>query len=342
MTPDPQRRATIMDVARAARVSRQTVSNVVNRPDRVSPDTRERVSREIERLGFRTNVAARSLRHRRTSALGIELNSLGVRRLGSILDEFFVELTVASRAHESHLVPFAAADHDHPLPAYQDMLAHQLVDGFLLTDTRHDDPRPAWLQSRDIPFTAFGRLWDDPTFTRYVDVDGHAGVVAAVRHLHGRGYGPIGFLGWPEGSPVGDDRRAGWLAATAQTGQDSGSLAATATQDLALAAAAVAPILDRVGVGGAVVCASDALAAGVWSAVKERGLTPGADIGVVGFDDTDLAHAFGLTSLRQPLHAVAETVLQLMDDARLGRPLPAAGVLLQPELVVRRSSVRDP
>ncbi|MHB8275552.1 MAG: LacI family DNA-binding transcriptional regulator, partial [Dermatophilaceae bacterium] len=64
-----RRRATIMDVAQAALVSRQTVSNVVNKPHRVAPDTLERVQREIDRLGFRTNLAARSLSHRRANAL---------------------------------------------------------------------------------------------------------------------------------------------------------------------------------------------------------------------------------------------------------------------------------
>ena len=144
-------RATIVDVARAAEVSRQTVSNVVNNPQRVAPETLERVHREIERLGFRPSLAARSLKQERANALGIELNSLGVRRLGSILDSFFVELTVASRHRDAHLVPFAAAEHDRPIPAYQDLVASNLVDAFILTDTRRDDPRPPWLRDHGPP-----------------------------------------------------------------------------------------------------------------------------------------------------------------------------------------------
>ena len=206
-------RATIVDVARAAEVSRQTVSNVVNNPQRVAPATLERVHREIERLGFRPSLAARSLKQERANALGIELNSLGVRRLGSILDSFFVELTVASRHRDAHLVPFAAAEHDRPIPAYQDLVASNLVDAFILTDTRHDDPRPPWLRDQGLPFAAFGRIWDDPSFTWWVDVDGRAGVTTAVRHLLEAGYDRVGFLGWPSGSPVGDERREGWLSA---------------------------------------------------------------------------------------------------------------------------------
>lgn len=363
----PHRRATIVDVARAADVSRQTVSNAVNNPHRVAPSTLLRVHREIDRLGFRTNVAARSLRNQRAHAWGIELNSLGVRRLGNILDEFLVALTVASRAHEAHLVPFAAAHHGDPIPAYQDMVAHQLVDGFLLTDTRLGDPRPGWLQERRVPFTAFGRVWDDPQFHRWVDVDGFAGVATGVRHLLEQGYAPIGFLGWPPGSPVGDARREGWRSALRRTSTratalptrsarpDSstpsvrsaarhhlGDLLASSPQDVAAAARAVGPVIDQVGRGGAVICASDTLAMGAWSVLRERGLRPGVDIGLVGFDDTDLAQSFGLTSLRQPLTAVVHIVLAQMDDALQGLPPPAEGVLLEPELVVRASSTRIP
>jgi DNA-binding LacI/PurR family transcriptional regulator len=334
-------RATIVDVARAADVSRQTVSNVVNNPQRVAPATLERVHREIERLGFRPSLAARSLKQERANALGIELNSLGVRRLGSILDSFFVELTVASRQRDAHLVPFAAAEHDRPIPAYQDLVASNLVDAFILTDTRHDDPRPGWLREHGIPFAAFGRIWDDPGFTWWVDVDGFAGVATAVQHLLGAGYDRVGFLGWPAGSPVGDERRAGWLGAAAGAGGDRPEWQASAPQDVGLAAAAVAPVIDAMGPGGAVACASDTLAMGAWMVLRERGLTPGRDFGIVGFDDSDLAQAFGLTSLRQPLHEVAEEVLAILDDGRAGRPMPVQGRIHRPTLITRGSTDRS-
>jgi DNA-binding LacI/PurR family transcriptional regulator len=337
----PHGRATIMDVARAAEVSRQTVSNVLNNPHRVAPQTLARVHREIDRLGFRPSLAARSLKQERANALGIELNSLGVRRLGSILDSFFVELTVASRHRDAHLVPFAADDHDDPLPAYQDLVASNLVDAFILTDTRHDDPRPGWLRDRGIPFASFGRIWDDPGFTWWVDVDGFAGVATAVRHLLDSGYERVGFLGWPQGSPVGDERRAGWLSAARDAGVEHPAWQASAQQDVGQAAAAVAPVIDAIGRGGAVACASDTLAMGAWTVLRERGLTPGRDFGIAGFDDSDLAASFGLTSLRQPLHDVAEEVLAILDAGRAGRAMPDRGRMHRPTLVPRDSTDRS-
>jgi len=330
------RRATIVDVARAAAVSRQTVSNVINQPEKVAPETLDRVTREILRLGYRPSRAARTLKQERAGAWGFEVNTLGAGRLGTILDGFVVEMTVHARLHDAYVVPFAAEDHGSPIPAYEDIVASRIADGFVLADTRHEDPRPAWLSERGIPFAAFGRIWDEPTSTNWVDVDGATGVAEAVRHLASEGYERIGYLGWPEGSPVGDDRRSGWAAATAALGLADDSLQARSVQELDQAALAAGPLLDAVGRGGAVVCASDALAVGVWRAMVERGLRPGLDIGLVGFDDTDLATAIGLSSVRQPLAEVAEHILAMLADGADRE----AGVLLAPSLVRRASSSR--
>ena len=331
-------RATINDVANAAGVSRQTVSNAVNAPDRVAPDTLERVLAEIDRLGFRPSRAAKTLKQERAGALGIELNSLGFGRLGAVIDSFLVELTTRSRRHDAYVVPFTAKDPVNPLDAYEDIVASRIADGFVLTDTRHNDPRPAWLADRSIPFASFGRVWDDPTVTTWVDVDGAAGVSDAVRHLVEAGFERIGWLGWPDGSPVGDDRRSGWLRTTEELGVAHPEWQGHAEQRFEAAAAAAAPLIDRLGRGGALVCASDALAVGAWKVLLERGITPGTDFGLVGFDDTDLAPAIGLTTLRQPLPDVAETVLHMLGSGTPTHAVSTHGVLLTPQLVVRASS----
>lgn len=332
-------RATILDVARAAEVSRQTVSNVVNNPGKVAPATLARVAHEIERLGFRPSRAARTLKQERAGAWGIELNSRGAGRLGSVLDAFLVELTVLSRSHDAHIVPFAAHDHLAPVPAYEDVVASRIADGFILTDTRHDDPRPAWLLEHGIPFASFGRIWDDPTITSWADVDGAAGLTDAVHHVAEAGYERVGYLGWPTGSPVGDDRRSGWLRTGTALGVTDESWQARSPQDLKSAAAAAAPLVSMLGRGGALVCASDVLAAGAWRAIVDLGLRPGTDFGLVGFDDTDLARTLELSTIRQPLTEVAERVLAILgdDDATSG---PRTGTILTPHLVVRTSSTR--
>jgi LacI family transcriptional regulator len=89
-----------------------------------------------------------------------------------------------------------------------------------------------------------------------------------------------------------------------------------------------------------VVCASDILALGVHHELLTVGLRPGLDVGIVGFDGSETAAMHHLTSVAQPLDAIAEQVLVLLDDALAGRPRPETGVLLEPALVVGRSTDR--
>ena len=330
-------RTTIVDVAAAAGVSRQTVSNALNRPHKVAPDTLERVLGEVERLRFTPNASAQQLRRRRASAFGFEVNPSGHRRLGHILDEFLVELTVAAPAHTSHLVAFAP-DPDDVIAGYRKTLASGLVDGFVLADTRRDDPRPAWLLEHHVPFVSFGRVWDLPGLTRWVDVDGRAGVLCAVRHLAASGYAQIGWLGWPSGSPVGDDRHEGWVDGVAELAPTAEAPSAESVQDLDEATGAAERLLERLGPDSAIVCTSDLLALGALRAVRNHGLQPGRDVGVVGFDDTDVAAAMKLTSVRQPVAEAARIAWDLLLDATT-TPGP---VLLEPSLTVRSSSVRFP
>ena len=334
-TEQSMERATIIDVAHASGVSRQTVSNVLNRPEKVAPETLQRVRREIERLGFTPNVTAQQLRRQRAAAYGFEVNPSGHRRMGHVLDEFLVELTVSAPRHKTHLVTFAPDPRD-VIAGYRQTLRSGLVDGFVLADTRHDDPRPQWLLDHEVPFVCFGRVWDMPELRQWVDVDGAAGIRAAVGHLVDRGYDQVGFLGWPAGSPVGDDRRRGWREALAAAGLDGSDLAEESVQDLDEATAAASRLLDRVSGSAALVCASDLLALGALRAARDHGLQPGRDLGIVGFDDTDVAEALQLTSIRQPLAEAARTAWDLLLS---GEPaLRDEPVLLVPDLTIRAST----
>ena len=90
----------------------------------------------------------------------------------------------------------------------------------------------------------------------------------------------------------------------------------------------------------AFVCASDTLAMGVLRTLAERGLHPGRDIAVVGFDDSQVAQVVhpGLTSVRQPLEEVAIAVVRALEDLLGAPPKVAEGLLLTPTLTVRGSS----
>lgn len=329
-------RVTIHDVARAAGVSRQTVSNTVNNPERVRPDTLERVRAAIEDLGYHPSSSAQSLRSRRAGAIGLELHTLGSHNATTA--PVLTALSIRASSFDAHLVPFGSDTGTPMLEGYRAMWAGRLVDAFIVAETHHGDPRPPWLEARGIPYASFGRVWDDPTFTRWVDVDGAAGTRAAVEHCLAAGYRTVAYLGWPEGSVVGDDRRSGWVAGCDSAGPQVHGPEGVAEQDLDAAIAAAGPLVDLLSHGDAVVCASDVLALGVHQVLVSRGLEPGGDIGVVGFDGSETASMHHLTSVAQPFDAIAEEVLGLVRSALRGEPAPTEGSLLLPTLAPARST----
>jgi DNA-binding LacI/PurR family transcriptional regulator len=334
-----QRSATLASVARAARVSRQTVSNVLNAPDLVHSSTRRRVEAVIAEQGYRPNRAAQSLRTQASRLLGYAVRPRPALVISSVLDRFLHALTANAEDSGHHVLLFAERPGRSEIDGYAELLARNAVDGFVLSDTDVDDPRPGWLDRRGVPFVAFGRDWSRPDDGHWVDVDGAAGTRAAVEHLYALGHRRIAYLGWPEGSGVGDDRRAGYLGACAELGVRP---VAVAIEDgYETGHGATSQLLDRGRQAPtAFVCVSDGMAMGCLQTLRGRGLRPGHDAGVVGFDDSPLAGLPGveLTSVQQPVETVGEAVVARL-LRRLAEPdAPAEPLLLAPRLAVRAST----
>lgn len=322
-------RATLNSVARQAGVSRQTVSNVLNSPELVSPGTLDRVRRVIDEQGYRANRAARQMRTSRSQVIGLRIEPVRDGVNGNVLDRFLHSLTATAERHDHRTMLFTATDDDAEIRAYSDLVASVGVDAFVVTGTHHADRRTAWLTEHGLPFVTFGRPWGEPGAHPWVDVDGAAGTEVATAHLLRRGHRRIAFVGWPDGSGAGDERRAGWRRALRNAGLPPGFDVAT-PDGTDSGRAACAQLLDTPAAPTAFVCASDSLALGVVTELRVRREPWDA---VIGFDDTPVARFLGLTSVRQPVAEVAAAcVQQLRTVLAGGTPEP---VLLTPELVVR-------
>ncbi|RRO18671.1 LacI family transcriptional regulator [Saccharopolyspora rhizosphaerae] len=331
------RATTLEQVAERAGVSRQTVSNALNAPEKLRPETLERVRQVIDELGYRPDTRARGLRTRSSGLLGY---CVAQRQDGSVnvfMDRFLRALTTEVERTGRHLLLFTAPEGEAGLSVYDDLLARSAVDGFVLSDTRPGDPRHAWLRDKGVPFASFGRVWsDEPQPGPWVDVDGASGTAQAVEHLVAQGHTSIGFLGLPEGNPVGDDRAAGWRRACAEHGIEAGErMLARSADEHRDRGEAAGRLLDSEPRPTALVAANDAIALGAYEALEARGVRPGLDVALTGFDDSPTAAVVrpGLTSLHQPIDRIAERVVRLLD-----RPEGEPGELLRPELIVRASS----
>jgi len=332
-------RASLETVAERAGVSRQTVSNVINSPHLVRPETIARVRAAIEETGYRPHRAARTLRSGRSHLIAVRMNAPVDGINGAVLDSFLHALTSRAEQRGYRVLLYTAKDDAQEIAAFDELLGDFDLDAFVLADTHRDDARTTWLAERGAPFVTFGRPWGVAAEHGWVDVDGAAGVYDATRHLIRRGHRRIGFVGWPEGSGVGDDRRSGYLTACAEENLSTAGLTRAVIDSLATGRAAGAELLDLAAPPTALVCVSDSLALGVWTEITARGLTPGTDVAVIGFDDTPTASVIGMSSVAQPVGAIADACLDLLTKTLDGNGgCAATQLLLPPSLVVRASS----
>ena len=342
-------RPTLASLAEQLGVSRQTISNAINAPERVSPSTLQRVTELIDASGYRPNAAARQLRTRRSRNLGFRLFPTADGINGAILDRFLHALTERLQQYGYRVTIFAVSSDETEIQTYQELLETSDLDGFVLTDTGQDDPRSRWLFERGVPFVTFGRPWADNDYAcphSWVDIDGRAGTEEATKYLLEKGHRRIGFLGWPEdheagrnrqrGVEVGRDRKAGWEAALSPflEPKELHSLTVGVPDGIREGAAGALALLENGAT--AIVCASDSLALG--ASEQLRMAFPGEIPQVVGFDDTPVAGAVGMSSVAQPVEDAAEIVVEIMGSI-LERTSDTTGPpqhrLLPPRLVLR-------
>ncbi len=333
---------TIKDVAKEANVSVATVSYVLNDTGSVSDETRERVLRAIEKLGYRPNVIARGLQARESRMIGYSWRPVPPNQFHPILDKFIHSTAEAAARRDYHVLTFASPQPYDEIDVYREMVRTARVDGFIIPNTNLNDRRIRYLLDVGFPFVAFGR--SDPEWDfAWVDVDGTAGVQQAVNHLLELGHQRIACLAWPENSFTGRYRLEGYRSAMGAAGlrvEEGWILRCEnlyrAAYDAVHSWLALPP--DRQPT--AVVAMSDLLAIGVMNAADDAGLEVGRDLAVVGFDDAPVTEYLRppLTSLRQPIAEVGELTVAMLIDLIHGKPSSPAQVLLKPRLIVRDST----
>jgi len=337
------RGATLDAVARAAGVSRATVSRVVNGNPRVSPEARKAVERAVERLGYIPNPAARSLVTRRSDSVGLVIAEPAVRLFE---DPFFPRLLraigteLADRELQLVLLMPQSTREESRIQRY---LVSGHVDGALLVSLHGDDPLPSQLATAGVPVVVGGR---PPKNSRvsFVDVDNVQGGRSAAEHLIARGRRTIATISGPADMPAGIDRLAGYREALATAGLERhASLEAAADFTLEGGEAAMAGLLRVRPDLDAVFVASDLMAVGALRTLRAVGRRVPEDVAVVGFDDS-VAPTLDppLTSVRQPIEEMGREMVRLLLD-RLSHPSTVPRrVILEPRLVARTSSEERP
>ena len=328
----------IKNVAERAGVSVGTVSNYLNRPDAVSPTTRERVREAVEALGFVRNESARHLRAGRSRTVGLVVLD--------IANPFFTDVArgVEDAASEAGLSVILCNSDGDPVKEsrYLDILAEQRVRGVLIVPADGERRRIDALRARGMPVVLLDRR-----ATRSgqcsVSVDDVGGGRVAVEHLLGLGHTRVAFVGSGDARQVAD-RRRGAKEAMRSAGRDAAELRVVEMPGLNVAGGraagfeiAAAPRSAR---PTAVFCVNDLVALGVLQALTHEGIEVPGEVAIVGYDDIDFAAAAAvpLSSIRQPRQQLGRAAAQLLVEEAEQPGHRHRRVVFSPELVVRASS----
>jgi LacI family transcriptional regulator len=300
-------RVTIYEVAERAGVSISTVSNVLNKPDRVSSATRERVLAAVDDLGFVPKVQAVSLARRGTGRIGVmaPFTSYGsyLRRLSGLLTAATeLEIDVLIFDHESAALASS--------PVLASMPVHGRLDGLIVMGLPIEDAIAGRLRERHLPTVAVDA--DSALFSRVVIDDRDGGRIAA-EHLRDRGHRRVGYLLERQVSDYESQaikRLAGFEKVIVAAG---GAVTVTSSDNsVDDARRSAATLLDAADRPSAIMAHHDGLAVGVMLAASDRGLRVPEDVAVMGFDDGDMATAADLTTVRQPFEESGSTALSVL------------------------------
>jgi LacI family transcriptional regulator len=309
----------IKEVARLAGVSLGTVSRVINGHPTVAPDIRKRVQAAIDKLGFRPNRVARSLRSQQSHTFGLVIPD--------VTNPFFAELVKSldqSASEAGYNIILGNAEESPAVEKrYIQMLADRQVDGLLVVPSVGTRTLKV---DRDVKIVLIDRALPNH---HVVLSDHRGGAKQAVAHLIGLGHSRIACIAGPQNLTVAVERWAGYRETMLQFGASAALLKSSWTEfasfDYSSAYDAARRLLARRPRPTALFASSDQQAIGALRAAADLGLSVPQDLSVVGFDDIPLSDLVSprLTTVRQAVSELSRVAVKTLISLRKGEAVAA-------------------
>jgi LacI family transcriptional regulator len=326
---------TLEDVGRFCGVSRSTVSRVINDSPLVNPETKKKVLEAIEEMGYAPNFIARSLTTNRTETIAVTLPDI----TGGVYPEILAGMDEVASLHSYHLLIVFLGGARPDSTTVQDLVRHRRVDAIVTVASTVGDEDMKALADKGIPLVRTGRPRPCESIANVL-FDNRGGARAATELLLKRGCRNLVHISGPEENLDASERSAGFRDAIEAAGLEldprrigRGSFVR------ASGGSVMRDFLDSGIEFDGVFAGNDEMAVGAIEALAAAGISIPDDVAVVGFDDVDVAHFIGLSTVRVPMrqlgHEAAELAFQLIDSSGV-----AETRVLETELVERASTMR--
>ena len=302
---------TLREVAELAGVSRSAVSRCFTEGASVAPETRERIHKAADKLGYQPNALASSLTTGRTKLVGLVSNNFHNPIFLQVFDLFTRAL------QNSGLRPLLMnlTDETEPLASVR-LLQRYSVDAVVVASSTLPTSFAESFQAAGVPVVhAFGRYAERPK-VNVVGIDNTAAGRMAAEALVARGYRRVAMLAGPKSATSTEDRLSGFRAALEAHPEVEVSVSFAEAYSYDAGWAEMRRPLSTGPVAEAFFCGDDVLSIGALSALRDAGIRVPEDVGLVGLNDMEMArwHNINLTTIRQPIEEVVRLSVDLVDQ----------------------------
>jgi LacI family transcriptional regulator len=335
-----EKKTTIKDIARIAKVSHTTVSRALNNKSRIRNETKERILSIAKELSYRPNFIARSLVMRRTKTLGLVITT--------IANPFYTELSQGIETTAISLgynIILCSTNYDLSVEKqYIDMLRSKGVDGIIFTSAHMGDPNIIGLAEEGFPTILVNRRTYHPMVREridYIGVDNISGGFLAVEHLIKLGHDRIGVIGGSSESSVGFERlEGGKKALTAYGLEVMGDYFLEGDFLKGSGYRGGKEFLEMSRPPTAIFATNDYMALGTYQAIVEEGVKIPEEIALIGFNDIEFTSMKGveLTTIGQKKYEMGALAVKTLVERIEGRKVgPSKEIVLEPELIIRKT-----
>ncbi len=333
--------ANIRKISELAGVSVATVSRVLNHPETVSEETRNRILMVMEEMNYVPNIIARSLTTNRTSTIGLIipniLNPLYPSIAKGVEDVFY---------KKGYNILLSNTEYDAKREkACIEMLLSKKVDGLIICSSILGRADFDIIIKQKVPFVLLGEYVEDSDMN-IVYTDYLLGAYMATNHLIKAGYKTIAHISGPMNRKASIEKLEGYKKALLEVGYKyDEEYIIEGNNQIDGGHLALKKVLKKKGKPDAIFVANDLMALGAIEAIKVSGYTVPSDIAVVGFDDIDVASLIEpkLTTVTHPVYRMGLTAARLLLDniSNEDEDCFKQKIFIQPMLKIRKSCGHD-
>lgn len=334
------KRTSLKDIAQAVGVSTALVSYVLNnqKQGRIGKEIAEKIRDAATRLNYRPNQIARSLKTNKTYTVG-----LIVADISNTFSSCLARIIEDEADNRGYTVLFGSSDENaHKSEKLIETFLNRQVDGLIIAPPAGSEPQLLQLQKQEVPIVLVDRYFPEIQ-AGSICLDNFSATYKAVKHLYGGGSKRIGMITYDSSLFHLQERKKGYLTAM---GEHDGTVdflqEVDMRNDQQAIEAAIRKLLTLHSPVDAIIFATNRLAITGLKYLLSLPLRVPDDLAVVGFDETESFDFFysPLTYIRQPLKEMGQAALGML-ISEINRSGEAKRIILEPELVIRQSSVRN-